>query len=191
MIAYVLLRVFLILLLVAANAFFAAAEFSLVSVRDTRIQQLIDVPAHRRPHRPEAAPQPGRSRQRRPAGRHHRQPDPGLDRRTHARPHDGGHPVQDASPRRGLRPRHCHCHRLRPDHLPARDPGRTGSQVSGPAARRAGRARRRRADGRLPHPDPPVAFRHEPVGGLGAAAVWLAPHPGRGRCTRPTNSSSS
>src|SRR5580658_5095453 len=41
MIAYVLLRVFLILLLVAANAFFAAAEFSLVSVRDTRIQQLI------------------------------------------------------------------------------------------------------------------------------------------------------
>lgn len=39
--AFVLLRVFLILLLVAANAFFAAAEFSLVSVRDTRIQQLI------------------------------------------------------------------------------------------------------------------------------------------------------
>src|SRR6516164_6911929 len=42
MIAYVLLRIFLILLLVAANAFFAAAEFALVSVRDTRIQQLID-----------------------------------------------------------------------------------------------------------------------------------------------------
>jgi putative hemolysin len=42
MIAFVLLRVFLILLLVAANAFFAAAEFSLVSVRDTRIHQLID-----------------------------------------------------------------------------------------------------------------------------------------------------
>jgi len=45
MIAPVLLRVFLILLLVAANAFFAAAEFSLVSVRETRIQQLIA--AHR------------------------------------------------------------------------------------------------------------------------------------------------
>lgn len=45
MITFVLLRVFLILLLVAANAFFAAAEFSLVSIRDTRIQQLID--AHR------------------------------------------------------------------------------------------------------------------------------------------------
>jgi putative hemolysin len=42
MIAFVLLRVFLILLLVAANAFFAAAEFALVSVRETRIQQLID-----------------------------------------------------------------------------------------------------------------------------------------------------
>src|SRR5580765_8389716 len=41
MIAFVLLRVFLILLLVAANAFFAAAEFALVSVRDTRIVQLI------------------------------------------------------------------------------------------------------------------------------------------------------
>src|SRR5689334_10611997 len=42
MAAFVLLRVFVILLLVAANAFFAAAEFSLVSIRDTRIQQLID-----------------------------------------------------------------------------------------------------------------------------------------------------
>src|SRR5208282_3115568 len=45
MVAYVLLRVFVILLLVAANAFFAAAEFALVSVRETRIQQLIA--AHR------------------------------------------------------------------------------------------------------------------------------------------------
>ena len=45
MIAYVLLRVFVILLLVAVNAFFAAAEFALVSVRETRIQQLIE--AHR------------------------------------------------------------------------------------------------------------------------------------------------
>src|SRR5258708_20959199 len=42
MIASVLLRVLLVLFLVAANAFFAAAEFALVSVRDTRIQQLID-----------------------------------------------------------------------------------------------------------------------------------------------------
>jgi putative hemolysin len=45
MIAFVLLRVFLILLLVAANAFFAAAEFALVSIRETRIQELIE--AHR------------------------------------------------------------------------------------------------------------------------------------------------
>ena len=42
MIASVLLRLFAILLLVAANAFFAAAEFALVSIRETRIQQLID-----------------------------------------------------------------------------------------------------------------------------------------------------
>src|SRR5580698_11465346 len=42
MIAFVLIRVFLILLLVAANAFFAAAEFALVSIRETRIQQLIE-----------------------------------------------------------------------------------------------------------------------------------------------------
>ncbi len=41
MASFVLLQILLILLLVAANAFFAAAEFSLVSVRDTRIQQLI------------------------------------------------------------------------------------------------------------------------------------------------------
>jgi len=45
MLTLVLLRVFLVLLLIAANAFFVAAEFALVSVRDTRIQQLID--AHR------------------------------------------------------------------------------------------------------------------------------------------------
>src|ERR1035441_7032179 len=45
MIASVLLRVFVVLLLVAINAFFAAAEFALVSVRETRIQQLIE--AHR------------------------------------------------------------------------------------------------------------------------------------------------
>lgn len=42
MLAFVLLRVLLVLFLVAANAFFAAAEFALVTVRDTRIQQLID-----------------------------------------------------------------------------------------------------------------------------------------------------
>ena len=42
MITYVLLRVFVVFLLVALNAFFVAAEFALVSVRDTRIQQLIE-----------------------------------------------------------------------------------------------------------------------------------------------------
>ncbi len=42
MVTYVLLRVLAVVLLVAANAFFVAAEFALVSVRDTRIQQLIE-----------------------------------------------------------------------------------------------------------------------------------------------------
>ena len=42
MVVYVSVRVLLILFLVAANAFFAAAEFALVTVRDTRIQQLIE-----------------------------------------------------------------------------------------------------------------------------------------------------
>ncbi|HEU5234942.1 MAG TPA: hemolysin family protein [Terriglobales bacterium] len=38
----VLLRILVVVLLVALNAFFVAAEFAIVSVRDTRIQQLID-----------------------------------------------------------------------------------------------------------------------------------------------------
>ncbi len=41
----VLLRILAVVLLVALNAFFVAAEFAIVSLRDTRIQQLID--AHR------------------------------------------------------------------------------------------------------------------------------------------------
>ena len=39
----VLLRILVVLFLVALNAFFVAAEFAIVSVRDTRVQQLIDV----------------------------------------------------------------------------------------------------------------------------------------------------
>lgn len=42
MVTYALLRLLVVVLLVAANAFFVAAEFALVSVRDTRIQQLVD-----------------------------------------------------------------------------------------------------------------------------------------------------
>src|SRR5579883_393469 len=43
MFASVLLRLLAVVLLVAANAFFVAAEFSLISVRDTRLQQLLAV----------------------------------------------------------------------------------------------------------------------------------------------------
>jgi putative hemolysin len=41
MVTLVLLRVIAVVLLVAINAFFVAAEFALVSVRDTRIEQLV------------------------------------------------------------------------------------------------------------------------------------------------------
>src|SRR5512146_691196 len=41
MVMYVLLRLIAVILLVALNAFFVAAEFALVSVRSTRIEQLI------------------------------------------------------------------------------------------------------------------------------------------------------
>jgi magnesium and cobalt exporter, CNNM family len=41
MLTFVLLRLLAVVLLVAANAFFVASEFALVSVRDTRIQQLL------------------------------------------------------------------------------------------------------------------------------------------------------
>jgi CBS domain containing-hemolysin-like protein len=41
MVMYVLLRLIGVILLVAANAFFVAAEYALVSIRDTRIEQLI------------------------------------------------------------------------------------------------------------------------------------------------------
>ncbi|HWR17764.1 MAG TPA: hemolysin family protein [Terriglobales bacterium] len=42
MLGSILLRVFAVLLLVAANAFFVAAEFALVGIRSTRIHQLIE-----------------------------------------------------------------------------------------------------------------------------------------------------
>src|SRR5512133_411940 len=41
MLTFFLLRMLAVILLVAANAFFVAAEFALVSLRDTRIQQLV------------------------------------------------------------------------------------------------------------------------------------------------------
>lgn len=41
MVTPVLLNIFAVIVLVAANAFFVAAEFALVSVRDTRLEQLI------------------------------------------------------------------------------------------------------------------------------------------------------
>ena len=45
MVTFVVLRIAAVILLVASNAFFVAAEFALVSIRETRLQQLIA--AHR------------------------------------------------------------------------------------------------------------------------------------------------
>jgi len=45
MVTFALLRIVAVILLIAANAFFVAAEFALVSVRETRLQQMIA--AHR------------------------------------------------------------------------------------------------------------------------------------------------
>jgi putative hemolysin len=45
MVTFVVLRIVAVVLLVAANAFFVAAEFAMVSLRETRLQQLLD--AHR------------------------------------------------------------------------------------------------------------------------------------------------
>jgi len=42
MVPLVLLRIILVILLVALNAFFVAAEFAMVSLRDTKVQQLIE-----------------------------------------------------------------------------------------------------------------------------------------------------
>src|SRR5271166_2520797 len=41
MVTFALLRIVAVVLLIAANAFFVAAEFALVSVRETRLQQMI------------------------------------------------------------------------------------------------------------------------------------------------------
>ncbi len=41
MVTFVVLRIVAVVLLIAANAFFVAAEFALVSVRETRIQQMV------------------------------------------------------------------------------------------------------------------------------------------------------
>ena len=186
MIAFVLLRVFLILLLVAANAFFAAAEFALVSIRDTRIQQLIEA----------------RRIGARTVQRLHRNLDEVVNgvqlgitvvsltlgwvgEPLLAQIMQGW--VGDRAPRDDLRPRRRHPHCFQPDYLPARDSGRAGSKVPGPAAGGASGPGRRRPHGRFSHPDAALDFHDEPGGQLGAEGIWLARSCARARCTLPTN----
>jgi len=42
MVTFALLQMLLVILLIAANAFFVAAEFAIVSIRETRVQQLVE-----------------------------------------------------------------------------------------------------------------------------------------------------
>ena len=80
--AFVLLRVLLILLLVAANAFFVAAEFALVSVRETRTAAADCSAPHRCAHRAAASPESRRGLNARSARRHAGQSRARLDRRS-------------------------------------------------------------------------------------------------------------
>ena len=128
MVAFVLLRVFLILLLVAANAFFAAAEFALVSVRETRIQQLIEahrigartvLKLHQQPGRVVNGVQLGITVISLTLGW---LGEPVLAHLVESCISCSGSACDD------LCPRHRRRDGVHPDHLPARDPGRTGSE---------------------------------------------------------------
>ena len=103
----VLWRLAAVLVLVFANGFFVAAEFAIVSVRKTRVDQLI-AEGHR--GRARRAPRRHRSRQlhRRDAARHHDgEPRARLDRRTGARLDDrAGLPFPAGSGRRDHRAQH-------------------------------------------------------------------------------------
>ncbi len=167
-----------------ANAFFVAAEFALVSVRETRMQQLHRRPPHRCPHRPEAPSEARRVHRRRAVRRHSLQPGPGLDRRS------GHGPPLGAALRRlpyshVLRPRHQHHHSLPADHLHARDPGRDRAQVRRPAAHRGRRPRRRRPHGRLHDPGGAFAGRDDHVLTSGAQGLWCAARSARAASTPP------
>ena len=182
MIAFVLLQVFLILLLVAANAFFAAAEFALVSVRDTRIQQLIEagrigarIVQRLHQHLDEVVNgvQLGITMVSLTLGWIGEPMVAGLVRKLHF--------VHAAASCGGLRPRHRHCHRLYLDHIHACDPRRTGAEDSGPTARRADRAGCCRADGSLPHAYAAGALLYAQFRRAGAADVRGTGHAARGR----------
>ena len=172
MIAFVLLRVFVILLLVAANAFFAAAEFALVSVRETRILQLIEahrvgarivLKLHQQLRRVVNGVQLGITIT---------SLYPGLAGR--ARPRAPGRRPGSASIPHAI----LYAHAIAVGvafvmhHHPARDPRRTRSEVASPPASRACRAGRSRAHGLLPDRHRPGNDPHEPRRRLRPASLW-------------------
>ncbi len=155
MVAFVLLRVLLVLLLVAANAFFAAAEFALVSVRDTRIQQLIDA----------------RRIGARIVQRLHRNLDEVVNgvqlgvtvvsltlgwigEPMVAHFVESFQFLQRVPARPGVCPQHRHCDRLWTHHLYARDPRRTSAEVAGFTTGGTSSVGGGGADGSFSDPDP-------------------------------------
>src|SRR3990172_4321796 len=97
-----LLEIGSVLLLIAINAFFVATEFALVSVRRTRIEELVRVGNQSRTLDPESHPKPRSFDRRHSAGYHDGRPCAGLGGR--ARALGPSPPNCQALPRRDLRP---------------------------------------------------------------------------------------
>ena len=137
-----------VVVLVLANGFFVAAEFAIVAVRRSRLDQLAEEGPRKRRDGPRRGRPPGPLHRRLPARHHDGVAGPGLDRRARARP-----PARAAGWSRwrtGSRGPAAHgiaigrgVHR---DHRPAHRAGRAGAQGPRPAA--AGRARRSGSRGR-------------------------------------------
>ena len=157
-----------VVLIVAANAFFVAAEYALVTVRRTRLQELEDAGQPAGPAGAAAAGRPVPVHLLDPARRHHLQPGPGRHRRA------GGERAPEEAARSAAR----QLARRRGDHdlghprlhhpvvLPRGD-GRDRAQVVHAGERRARRARGGRPDRVVLHPVPAVH--------LGAGSTAAAP----------------
>jgi len=161
MVAFVLLRVFVIFTPGGRpNAFFAAAEFALREVRDTRIQQLIEA---RRSARALCKNSTAIWMNWSTASSwgHSRQFDLGwVGEPILARMVEG--PASSNSPRTSLRSRNRHRRRLHSDYLPARDLRGTGTKSPRSSKGRTGGAGCGRAHGDFPYPDEAFYLCHEP-----------------------------
>ncbi len=174
MFTFVLMRMIAVVLLVAANAFFAAGEYALVSIRDTRLEQLIDE---------------GRLGARTIRKLHNKLDEVlngiqiGVTMASLALGWLGEEslaaccwqPLGKAAARRAVCPRAGCRAGLRVHHLPARHPRRGGAQIDCAAKGGAGGAGRGRAAGRIHHHLCSGDAHHGRQLALGAAFLRLAP----------------